>query len=60
MEVEAAAPARNAVIIEVGGGGVSLVDDLLARGYRDLTVPNLFPAALEVTRRRLVAPDNLT
>ncbi|ATJ82453.1 class I SAM-dependent methyltransferase [Halomonas beimenensis] len=53
--IEAAAPDRGTAIIDVGGGESTLVDDLLARGYRDLTVLDISPRALEVTRRRLGA-----
>ena len=35
-----------ASIIDVGGGASTLVDDLLARGYRRLTVLDISPAAL--------------
>ncbi|MBC8745357.1 SAM-dependent methyltransferase [Paraburkholderia sp. WC7.3g] len=45
----------DASIIDVGGGESTLVDDLLARGYRDLTVLDVSPVALEATRRRLGA-----
>lgn len=44
---------RDAAIIDVGGGASTLVDDLLADGYRDLTVLDLSAAALDVARRRL-------
>jgi SAM-dependent methyltransferase len=39
--------------IDVGGGASTLVDDLIARGYRDLTVLDLSETALEVARKRL-------
>lgn len=44
---------HDAAIIDVGGGASTLVDDLLADGYRDLTVLDLSAAALAVARRRL-------
>ncbi|XKE47004.1 class I SAM-dependent methyltransferase [Halomonas organivorans] len=53
--IEAAAPDRSTAIIDVGGGESTLVDDLLARGYRDLTVLDLSPQALAVAKRRLGA-----
>ena len=44
---------RDAAIIDVGGGASTLVDDLLADGYRSLTVLDLSAAALETSRHRL-------
>ena len=40
-------------IIDVGGGASTLVDDLLAQGYSDLTVLDLSGAALAAARARL-------
>ena len=51
--IEEAAPERNRAIIDVGGGESTLVDDLLARGYRDISVLDISPTALEVARARL-------
>ena len=42
-----AAPDRNAAIIDVGGGESTLVDDLLQRGYGDLTVLDMSAVALD-------------
>ena len=42
-------------IIDVGGGRSTLVDDLLDRGFRDVTVLDLSAVALEQTRQRLNA-----
>ena len=39
--------------IDVGGGRSTLVDDLLERGFADLTVLDLSQAALDESRRRL-------
>lgn len=44
---------KDAAIIDVGGGASTLVDDLLADGYSDLTVLDLSSAALAVSRQRL-------
>lgn len=44
---------KDAAIIDVGGGTSTLVDDLLAEGYADLTVLDLSAAALAVARQRL-------
>lgn len=51
--IRKAAPDRAARIIDVGGGESTLVDDLLAEGWRALTVLDISERALEVTRRRL-------
>ncbi len=48
---EAAALADR--IVDVGGGASTLVDDLLELGYRDLTVLDVSPAALALSRKRL-------
>lgn len=45
--------ANNASIIDVGGGASTLVDDLLGRGFSDLTVLDLSKRALEETKCRL-------
>lgn len=51
--IERAAPDRGASVIDVGGGEATLVDDLLARGYRDLSVLDVSATALVVAQRRL-------
>ena len=43
----------TAHIIDVGGGRSTLVDDLLARGYKNVTVLDISAAAIEQTKRRL-------
>lgn len=53
--IEAAAPDRGARILDVGGGASTLVDDLLARGYRHVSVLDLSEAALQTVRDRLGA-----
>ena len=40
-------------IIDVGGGASTLMDDLLLRGYRNLTVLDISQAALDTARERL-------
>ena len=57
--IKAAAPDKDAGIIDVGGGASTLVDDLLAEGYRDLTVLDLSAAALQSARRRLGEREGL-
>ena len=44
---------KDAAIIDVGGGAATLVDDLAAEGYTDLTVLDLSSAALAVAKQRL-------
>jgi len=51
--VKRAAEARSASIIDVGGGESTLVDDLLLRGYKNLTVLDISQTAIEVTKKRL-------
>ncbi len=53
--IQAALPDLDAPILDVGGGASMLVDDLLAAGYRDVTVLDLAPAVLELVRNRLGA-----
>jgi SAM-dependent methyltransferase len=53
--IEAVAPDRGAAIIDVGGGESTLVDDLVSRGYRDVTVLDIAPAAIAGARARLGA-----
>lgn len=53
--VEACAVGRNAPIIDVGGGASLLVDNLLERGYTDLTVLDIAGSALALDRERLGA-----
>ncbi|WP_347262000.1 class I SAM-dependent methyltransferase [Rudaea sp.] len=51
--IEEAAPNRDANIIDVGGGESTLVDDLIAGGYRHVSVLDLSSTALAVARARL-------
>jgi 2-polyprenyl-3-methyl-5-hydroxy-6-metoxy-1,4-benzoquinol methylase len=51
--IERAACARSAAIIDVGGGEATLVDDLLSRGYRNLTILDVSQTAIDVTKKRL-------
>ncbi len=46
---------RNGAVIDVGGGASTLVDDLVAEGYADVSVLDLSAAALAVARRRMGA-----
>lgn len=49
----------SAAIIDVGGGASTLVDDLLAEGYSNLTVLDLSAAALSAAKKRLGSGANL-
>jgi 2-polyprenyl-3-methyl-5-hydroxy-6-metoxy-1,4-benzoquinol methylase len=51
--IEDAAPDRGSAIIDVGGGESTLVDDLVARGYRGVTVLDISQVAIEVAKTRL-------
>ena len=51
--IERAMPDRAGALIDIGGGESTLVDDLLARGYRELTVLDISAAAIAVARQRL-------
>lgn len=51
--IEAAATHRDAPIIDVGGGASTLVDHLLDRGYRDVTVLDVSEQAFAQARARL-------
>ncbi len=53
--IKATGAGRDAGIIDVGGGASTLVDDLLAEGYTDLSVLDLSGAALQAARKRLEA-----
>ena len=51
--IERAADARSPSIIDVGGGESTLVDDLLLRGYTNITILDISQAAIDVTKSRL-------
>jgi 2-polyprenyl-3-methyl-5-hydroxy-6-metoxy-1,4-benzoquinol methylase len=51
--IERAASGHSASIIDVGGGESTLVDDLLARGYENLTFLDVSQTAVDVTKKRL-------
>ena len=44
---------RQVPIIDVGGGDSTLVDDLLARGYQNITVLDISPTAIDANKKRL-------
>ena len=47
------APDRQASLIDVGGGESTLVDDLLARGYENITVLDISQTAIDANKKRL-------
>ena len=51
--IERTGVARSAAIIDVGGGESTLVDDLLDRGYEEITVLDISQTAIDVSRKRL-------
>jgi SAM-dependent methyltransferase len=51
--IQQAAPGRSASIIDVGAGESTLVDDLLARGYTNVTVLDISQIAIDANRKRL-------
>jgi 2-polyprenyl-3-methyl-5-hydroxy-6-metoxy-1,4-benzoquinol methylase len=52
------APQRTAAIIDVEGGESTLVDDLLAYGYQDITVLDISQTAIEANHKRLADLSN--
>ena len=57
--IEKAVPSRSASIIDVGGGESTLVDDLLARGYQNITVLDISQTAIDANKKRLGKPSEL-
>jgi SAM-dependent methyltransferase len=51
--IERAAPDSLASIIDVGGGESTLVDDLLAHAFQNITVLDVSESAIEATKKRL-------
>lgn len=51
--IERVTPNNSSSIIDVGGGESTLVDDLLARGYLDITVLDISRTAIEANKERL-------
>jgi ubiquinone/menaquinone biosynthesis C-methylase UbiE len=56
--IESTGLSKAAAVIDVGGGASILVDDLIAAGFKDLTVLDLSSAALEVAKQRLEKDAN--
>jgi len=57
--IERVAGERSASIIDVGGGQSTLIDDLIARGYRNLTVMDISRTAIRHTKERLGSLSDL-
>jgi ubiquinone/menaquinone biosynthesis C-methylase UbiE len=51
--IEQTASGRSASVIDVGGGESTLVDDLLARKYENITVLDISQTAIDANRKRL-------
>lgn len=51
--IERAARDQSASVIDVGAGPSTLVDDLLAAGYTDVTVLDISKTAIELAKNRL-------
>ncbi len=51
--IERVASRRSASIIDVGGGESTLVDDLIAHGYENITVLDISQTAIDANRKRL-------
>jgi trans-aconitate methyltransferase len=51
--IEALKPARDARVIDIGGGAARLVDALLERGFRHVTVLDISSSALDLAALRL-------
>lgn len=51
--IETLNPAKSAAIIDVGAGESTLVDDLLQKGYEDLSVLDISAKAIEDTKSRM-------
>ena len=51
--IERAANDRLVSIIDVGGGASTLVDDLLGRGYRNITVLDVSQTAIDKAKERM-------
>ena len=51
--IESASLSRRAAIIDIGGGESTLVDDLLVRGYKNVTVLDISQAAIDSSKERV-------
>ena len=51
--IDSAGLSADAAIIDVGGGASTLVDDLLERGFSNITVLDISATAMEKVKERL-------
>jgi 16S rRNA A1518/A1519 N6-dimethyltransferase RsmA/KsgA/DIM1 with predicted DNA glycosylase/AP lyase activity len=51
--IAAASVAKNAAVVDVGGGASHLVDELLSEGYTNVTVVDLSASALAEVKARV-------
>ena len=51
--IERTRVSRMSAIIDVGGGEATLADDLVARGFEDITVLDISQTAIDACRKRL-------
>jgi SAM-dependent methyltransferase len=51
--IDLARPAPETAIVDIGGGASHLVDSLIARGFKHVTVLDISQAALDVAKARL-------
>src|SRR6266700_7877551 len=51
--IDRAAPESSSSIIDIGGGESTLVDDLLARGYKNISVLDISQTAVDANKKRL-------
>ena len=51
--IDLARPTPDTTIVDIGGGASRLVDSLLARGFRHVTVLDISQAALDAAKARL-------
>lgn len=51
--IHQAASNKKAAIIDIGGGEATLVDDLLAEGYKNISVLDISQKAIDVARNRI-------
>jgi ubiquinone/menaquinone biosynthesis C-methylase UbiE len=51
--IEHAVESKRAAVLDIGGGASTLVDDLLAAGFDDVTVLDIAEGALEASQQRL-------
>lgn len=51
--IQHGAQSKRTSILDIGGGAATLVDDLVRYGFEDVSVLDIAPTALEVSRKRL-------